>query len=156
MNEKHIEEAAIELIAVRGVINFTKRELCMQAKVVPAAFFHIMECSFQDFVDGLRAKGATNGRGNPVLRKAHIMHHALDLAESTRYNQITLHQLAKAANISRPLISRYFQDVSSLRRHIIKASIIQGNAVILRQALDDKYRTASHAPKSLKNKALSL
>ena len=163
MNKAHVTKTALVMVKKSGLINLSQRDLCQKSGIPDGSWFHIMECKFSEFVDGLQLNGygaipqtVNKIRANPTLRRNQILNVALDLAKEIGYNKMTRDGIAERAGISMGLVTKYFKTMTQLRRAVIRAAIACEIPEIIAQGLANKDDHALKAPDKLKAKAIKL
>ena len=80
MKREKVKAVAIDMVKERGLINLARRELCERAGIPDGSFPHVMECTFTEFVEELRADNVEQGpapvskrRAPAALRKEHLL-----------------------------------------------------------------------------------
>lgn len=87
-------------------------------------------------------------------RMAQILQAAYDLADEGALYEMSMHQIAKRAGCSRPLIKHHYQSLTRLREAVVQEAIRVENLSILALALAKKEPAAFKAPLSLQDKAI--
>lgn len=162
MSKENIKQIAIKMVREFGLINLSRSELCERAGIPDGSFPHIMGGTFAEFVEELRAEGVgvdtapttvSKRRANPALRKESILDAAMIIAKGRGYRKVTRELVAKAANISPGLVSRYFGTMAQLQRDIIRRAIKDEVLEVVAQGLANGDKHALKASKELKTKA---
>lgn len=161
--KKHVKNTALELARTHGLINLTRKDVCMAAGIPDGSFINIMGVSFTDFVDQIIESTpekllienleVTKSRANPALRKQQIFNAALQVAKETGYASMTRPLIAEHAGIVPSLITRYFGSVEALKNEIIKHAVEHSVLEIVAQGLAQKDPIALNAPKNVKLRA---
>lgn len=94
-------------------------------------------------------------RLKPEVRKDAILSAALKLATKTNYATVTREQIAQAVGVTGPAVQYHFGSMLKLRRALMRAAIVEGNAKIVAQGLIAGDRYAKAAPDEIKQKAVT-
>jgi len=84
-------------------------------------------------------------------RTADILTHAMKVAATSGLMGLTRDQVAKAANVSGPLITRYFGGADGLREAVVTRAIEENNARILAEALIYKVKSVTARKSKIKD-----
>ena len=162
MKREEIKKLAIKMVETDGLINLSRSDLCKRVDIPDGSFPHVMGCNFSEFVEELKGEnisekshGVSKSRVDPELRRAHILNTAVDMAKVDGYQRITRDGLAKKANVSSGLVTRYFNTMSQLRRSIVRASVQREVLEIIAQAVLSNDPHVSKASTELKKRALA-
>ncbi|MBW1726010.1 MAG: TetR/AcrR family transcriptional regulator [Deltaproteobacteria bacterium] len=162
MKREQIKKIAVKMVETDGLINLSRSDLCKRAEIPDGSFPHIMGCNFSDFVEELKGENISEkshdvnkSRVDPVLRRAHILNTAVDMAKIDGYQRITRDGLAKKAGVSSGLVTRYFNTMSQLRRSIVRNAVQHEVLEIIAQAVLSNDPHVSKASTELKKRALA-
>lgn len=160
-NRKHVKKVAIRLVRKDGLINLSRWYLCAVANVPEGSFASIMECSFTEFVEELRAGNHPDGGKDPErsrvfanLRREQIIDKALDLSVEIGYDKITRARVAEAAGVSGRLIYHHFGDITELKKVILRVAVDRECLSVIAQGVVNKAPAALAAPRRLRLKAV--
>ena len=95
-------------------------------------------------------------RLKPDIRRGLILQAALDLAEKGNYTDITREEIAKQADVSVGLVTRYFGTMPQLKRDVMRAAIRSQLLPIVAHGLAIQDPHALKAPPELKQRAAAL
>lgn len=154
MNQKTVKMLAIRIIEEKGLINLTRSELCSRARIKEQDFNVIMECTFTEFLKEIIDSVKTPGRKNPILKKAHILQSAIEVAYQTEYLYLTRDAIAEQAGVSSSLIAHHFGTMSNFFKELMQVSIKNKEWRIVAQGLNHGNPTALAAPAKIKREAL--
>ena len=93
-------------------------------------------------------------RMKPEARKEDILAAALGLAEEHGYNKISRSQIAKAANVTGPILNYHFGTMTKFRRDLMRYAVRLGNLKVIAQGLCSGDVHAQKADEDVKRKAL--
>lgn len=93
-------------------------------------------------------------RLKPEARKEDLLAVALVLAESGHYMSITRGEVAKAAQVSGPVLNYHFGTMTKFRRDLMRYAVRMENIKVLAQGLSVQDSQAIKAPVELKRRAL--
>jgi AcrR family transcriptional regulator len=91
----------------------------------------------------------------PNDRKKEILDAAVKLARHKGYTNVTRDDVARGANCSAALVSRYFSTMTKLRHSVMRAAVHGAVYEVIAQGLACKDRQAMKAPAALKQQALA-
>ena len=92
----------------------------------------------------------------PIERKAEILDHAILVARTVGFQNVTREAIAESAQCSPGLVSRYFGTMRQLRRAIMSAALVRSDLIILAQGLVAGEAKAKSAPEITKRAALEV
>lgn len=160
MTKDDVKRIAIQMVQEEGLANLSRSELSKRAGIKDGSFLHVVGCSFSDLVAELQAEhviGPSNPvnktRTNPALRKEAILGAAMDLSRAKGYRRVTREEVARRANVSAGLVSRYFGTMVQLQRDIIRKAIKDEELEIVAQGLAANDKHALKAPAELRTRA---
>lgn len=154
-----IRDTALRLARDIGVQNVTKSMLCRKTNVSEGSFNHIMGESFTELISGLHISATrtiTGKRVKPAFRKESILLAAVELAYNNEYSTMNRRSIAKAAQVSPALVTKYFPTLGNIRLAVMIHAINQGIPEIVVQGLAIGDALAKAAPQELKEAAIQL
>ncbi len=161
MNRDQVKQIAITLVRRIGLINLSRRELCKAAGIADGSFMSIMDCTFTEFIDELRAENinqclvAVNKRRvAPSLRKEQLLKVAVAEAIDKGYNSVTRDAVAEIAGVSFGLITKYFGTMTQLKNDIIRYAIKNEVLEIVAQGIANQDHRVKKIPAELRKKAI--
>lgn len=154
-----IRDTALRLARDIGVQNVTKSMLCRKTNVSEGSFNHIMGESFTELINSLQLNATrtiTGKRVKPAFRKESILLAAVELAYNNEYSTMNRRSIAKAAQVSPALVTKYFPTLGNIRLAVMIHAINQGIPEIVVQGLAIGDALAKAAPQELKEAAIQL
>jgi DNA-binding transcriptional regulator YbjK len=122
MTRDQIKKIALQMIKENGLINLTRKGLCIKADIPDGSFHYIMGCTFLQFTKELKNEPIKNSthvinrnRVNPELRRNQILDVAIKMSKTIGYNKITRDGIAEQAGVSMGLVTRYLGTMKKLR-----------------------------------------
>jgi len=163
MNREHVKETALAMVREAGLINLSRRALCVRAGLPDGSFPHVMGCNFTEFLSEIKTDAperttlaVSKTRTDPALRRQQILDVAVELARKGDYTRVTRGQVAEAAGCSGGLVTRYFKTMTQLKKAIIRAAVRDGVVEIVAQGIARRDPQARKASPDLKNEAARL
>lgn len=159
-DKNRIIKTAEKMIAENGLINLSRRELCLRAGISDGSFIHVMGITFTDFIktfdDDNKTRKVNKNRVSPDLRRENILNIAVDVAIDIGYHKLTREVVAETAGVSMGLVSKYFGTMPRLKRDVMRFAIKNKIPQIVAQGLAIQDKHAVKAPQELKNAAAEI
>lgn len=163
MDSKTIKKIAIEMVGEIGLVNLSRSALCQRAGIPDGSFPLVMGCTFFELVAALRAEGimsphtrVNKSRVVAVLRRENILDTAVGIAATIGYQRVTRGEVARAAGVSRSLVTKYFCSMPMLRVEIMRQAVRHENLQVIAQGLANGDPIAVTASADVKGKAAGV
>jgi len=157
MKKDIIITATLKLSKEHGLINLTRKMVCVEAGIADGSFPHIMGQTFTDFIATLdkdtELHEVSKKRLSKDVRKDHILRTALVAAKEVGYTSVTRNILSARAKVSPGLITHYFGTMEQLKRAVMRAAISLEVLEVIAQGLSMGDKNAQKASDELKARA---
>lgn len=162
MSYEKAKKAAIKLAAEYGLINLNRGRLAEELGILPNSFYAFAGCNFTELVAELESEGhlgpqdasSPSRASSPTMRKMQILNVAVSLAAARGYANLSRGEVAEAAGVSVPLVSKHFRSLGLLKQAVMEHAIQNEILPLIAQGLANKHELVINASEELKEKAL--